>query len=142
MFKIYKIIDNTNDNVYIGITKQKIIRRICQHECDYKGNRNVSSSLIIKNNDWKYELIEETDDKTRERYWINNTPNCINTKRLNFDHSEYSKIKYQKTKHITKESRNNYNLKVFHWKKSWGGDQRYDNNLLKIDINLFIQNHN
>jgi hypothetical protein len=32
---------------------------------------------IIKNGDYKIELIEETDDETRERYWILNTE-CIN----------------------------------------------------------------
>jgi len=135
MFKIYKIIDNTNDNVYIGITKQKYLcDRISHHNWCSKHKEEYSSSLIIKNNDWKYELIEETDDITREKYWINNTPNCINKYKLN---GLNIKIKKENDKKY-----NDYRLKKFHWKKSWGGDPRNSNNLLNIDINLFIQNHN
>ena len=34
--KIYKIVDNTNDNTYIGSTCQRLKRRLVKHECDYK----------------------------------------------------------------------------------------------------------
>ena len=78
MYKIYKIVDNTNDNIYIGITKQTLSQRLSKHKHKTKNNTNGSMSReIIKNGDYKVELIEETDDKTRERYWIENTE-CIN----------------------------------------------------------------
>ena len=35
--KIYKIIDNTNDNIYIGSTTEPILsRRMAQHKSQYK----------------------------------------------------------------------------------------------------------
>ena len=74
MYKIYKIVDNTNGNVYIGITTQKYLSsRLAGHRQD----KTCMSRDIIKNGDYKIELIEETDDKTRERYWIENT-DCVN----------------------------------------------------------------
>ncbi len=169
MYKIYRIVDNTNGNVYIGQTKQKYLsNRITKHRFTFKNNKdNCSSKLILCNNDWFYELIEQTDDKTREIYWIQNTSNCINQIKYTYDYKqskeykmEYriknkNKIKqnYQKNKHKyyeqTKEYRKKYkenNKKENnfhqqnrrHYKKTWGGDERYHNNLLNIDVNLFI----
>tara|TARA_R110000824_G_scaffold263734_1_gene452537 strand:- start:520 stop:987 length:468 start_codon:yes stop_codon:yes gene_type:complete len=74
MFKIYKIVDNTNGNVYIGRTTQKLRQRLAEHKC--RSNKCISQE-IIKNGDYEVEIIEQTDDKTRERYWIENT-DCIN----------------------------------------------------------------
>ena len=34
--KIYKIIDYTNDNIYIGSTCEKLCRRIQKHKASYK----------------------------------------------------------------------------------------------------------
>ena len=78
MLKIYRIIDNTNGNVYIGKTDQKYLSdRLSSHKYDYKRGKNCSSGKIIKNGDYKIELIEETQDESRERYWILNTE-CVN----------------------------------------------------------------
>ena len=74
MYKIYKIADNTTDDVYIGITKNRLCRRLATH----KYNRRTTATQIIDRGDYKIELIEETDDKTRERYWIENTENTVN----------------------------------------------------------------
>ena len=114
MVKIYRIVDNTNGNIYIGKTKQKYLSdRLSSHKYDYKiKNKNgCVSREIIKNGDYKIELVEETEDETRERYWIENT-DCINT------------IIPGRT---TKE-----------WRK-----QNHDNNssLLKIDPNLFLDSN-
>ena len=99
MFKIYKIIDNTNDNVYIGQTKKKYLGdRISGHRGDFKRSRNCSSSIILKNNDWYYELIEETDDINREKYWINNTPNCINERKMCYGRGNRDKNNYNEWK--------------------------------------------
>ncbi len=118
MYKIYKIVDNTNNNVYIGQTKEKkLSERIRKHICNYKRKRQeCSSSIILKNDDWYCEIIEETDDIKREKYWINNTPNCINKKTL-----------------IYGRCNNSRNLEMYYYKKSWGGDPRCNNNLLSID---------
>ena len=129
--KIYKIIDNTNGNVYIGKTEQKYLcERLSSHKYDQKTGKRVSSGKIIKNGDYKIELIEETHDKSRERYWIINTE-CVNKiipgrtikeSRANWRNNNKDKIK-----------------QLYQYQKSWGGSPSNNNNsLLKIDPNLFL----
>ena len=146
MYKVYKIIDNSNDNIYIGITKQKLYIRLNNHKQDFKRGWNCCSRNIIKNGDYKIELIEETDDKSRERYWIENTE-CINVVVPGRTRKEH----YEDTKHlIDKKQKSEYNKnyrdktgcdkKKSSWYSSMGGSPYKDNNnsLLKIDVpNLF-----
>ena len=168
MYKIYRLLDNTNDNVYIGQTRQKYLsQRLSSHIYDYKHNtRKCTSRHIIKNGDYRIELIEETDDKMRERYWVLNTE-CINkqipgrTEREyredNKDKSkEYREKNKEKTKEYQKEYREDNKEKIkdyyknhlekqkeyyknrYNWYRSMGGRPDYNNmSLLKIDPNLF-----
>lgn len=60
--KIYKIIDKTNDNIYIGSTILELDKRLNKHIRDYNcflnGKMNFISSFdILKNNDFIIELI-------------------------------------------------------------------------------------
>ncbi len=156
MYKIYKIVDNTNDNVYIGITTQNLHTRLSHH----KHNLKCMSREIIKNGDYNILLIEETDDKTRERYYIENI-DCINkyipgqTKQEYYVKNknkinEYNNIWYKNNKEKkqikNKEWIKNNTDKVkkntqrrTDWEKSMGGRARetYNMSLLKIDIDLF-----
>ncbi len=88
--KIYKIIDNTTDNIYIGSTCEKLCRRLQKHKSSYNCylNPNVKQGYmrsfdILKNNDYKIILIEDypCENKeqllSREQYYID-TLNCIN----------------------------------------------------------------
>ena len=85
--KIYKITDNTNGNVYYGSTQKSLNRRLSDHKYDYKRREkegNVrTSSIIICNNDYKMELVEDfpcnsrKELEERESYYINNFE-CIN----------------------------------------------------------------
>ncbi len=88
--KIYKIIDNTNGNVYIGSTcEPTLARRLAKHRSNYKqyclNNYNHTTSFeILKNNDYEIVLLEKCNNITckdelysRERYYIENN-NCIN----------------------------------------------------------------
>tara|TARA_R110002049_G_scaffold212178_1_gene383164 strand:- start:265 stop:663 length:399 start_codon:yes stop_codon:yes gene_type:complete len=130
MIKIYKIIDNTNGNIYIGQTRKKYLcQRLAAHKYDYKSKKNTcSSGEIIKNGDYRMELIEETDDKSRERYWVENT-DCVNERIPGRTVCEYYQAHKEK---IIENSKQNNNYKY-----SWGGDTRFNNNLLKIDTELF-----
>ena len=155
MYKIYKIIDNTNGNVYIGRTiKKYLYQRLSEHKSH---NTTCMSREIIKNGDYKIELIEETDDKTRERYWIENT-DCINMmfpgrtkkeyyetnrEKIHEQQKEYYEDNKEKIYEQQKEYREKNKEKYLQYKKeykkyinSMGGDPRYNNNLLKIDVNL------
>ncbi len=149
MFKIYKIVDNTNGDVYIGITKLKLYQRLNNHKQDFKRGSTSISRDIIKNGDYRIELIEETDDKTRERYWIENT-NCINITipgRTRKEHYEDNK------KRLTERNRNyqqenkeyftNYNKNRSNWWSSMCGSPFKNNmSLLKIDPDLFYYETN
>ena len=86
--KIYKIIDNTNDNIYIGSTCCSLKTRLSKHKSNYKRflnglYHNVKSFNILKNDDYKIELLENCDIKTkdellaRERFYIENN-DCLN----------------------------------------------------------------
>jgi len=88
--KIYKLIDNTNNNVYIGSTCNSLKDRLKGHRDKYNENRKKdckakgnSSYDIIKNNNYKIELLEYFPCKSKqkllnkEREYIQNT-NCIN----------------------------------------------------------------
>jgi len=89
--KIYKIVDNTNESIYIGSTCEPILsRRLAGHVANYKtycGSENkktfVTSYDIIKNDNYYIELIElypcNSKDELlkRERYYIQ-TLDCVN----------------------------------------------------------------
>jgi len=87
--KIYRIVDNTNGDVYIGSTTKKYLSdRLSEHRCDYKRflkgkKNNCRSGDIIKNGDFNIILIEnypcnsKKELTARERYFIENNK-CIN----------------------------------------------------------------
>ena len=160
--KIYKIIDNTNDAIYIGKTIQSLNQRLSQHE----SSRGCSSKKIIENGDYKIELIEETEDESRERYWIESTE-CINkqipgrSKREYYENNKEKRLQQMKQyrdknkeknkqykkeymreynkeyRKVNKEKTKEYNKEYRKYRNSFGGDPRFDNNLLKINPDLF-----
>ena len=86
--KIYKIVDNTNNNIYIGSTCDSLNQRLSKHKCAYKRFKkglfnNIKSFDILKNDNYKIELLENCNIKTkqellsRERYFIENNE-CLN----------------------------------------------------------------
>jgi hypothetical protein len=105
--KIYKIIDNTNGNIYIGSTcKNTLAQRLSQHTSSYRKYTEKSigcclaSYHIIKNEDYKIILIEdfscENRDqlRAREQYWIDNTV-CVNKNRALLTVEKISECKKQ-----------------------------------------------
>tara|TARA_R110002096_G_scaffold363563_1_gene556707 strand:+ start:172 stop:600 length:429 start_codon:yes stop_codon:yes gene_type:complete len=135
-YKIYKIVDNSNDNVYIGQTCRDIRNRITEHKYDFnkRSNKNISSQQILSNGDWSYEIVQSCLTKQvaddLEKYYIQNTPNCINKQKLNFNKKEY----YKKFNKKNREKNKDYANNLYHYQNSWGGDKRRDNNLLLIDV--------
>jgi len=81
--KIYKILDLTNDNFYIGsTTKEYLSQRLEKHRTSYKyylkGNKHKYSTSfdILTNEDYKILLVEnfscvsKDELRQREQYWI------------------------------------------------------------------------
>ena len=87
--KIYKIVDNTNNNIYVGSTTEPTLaRRLAGHVRNFRlwknGKTNHTTSYkIIENDNYDIVLIEncpcETKDELhkRERYYIENLE-CVN----------------------------------------------------------------
>ena len=138
--KIYKIVDNTTDNIYVGSTcEPSLAKRLAKHVASYKSHLKgisnyVSSFDILKNSDYDIILIENfpcnTKDElfSRERHWTNELI-CINKRRnqgllLELGQLEYSKQNskkyYQENKdkiilyrHNHKEQSTEYNKKYY-----------------------------
>jgi len=143
---IYKL--TFQDKIYYGSTTQPLKKRLhTSHFCfsRYGFIREETKSEIVDEIDFNHEkeLL-----KLEGKYQSENE--CIN-KYINggyINKKEYDKINYQKNKekkmkqalewgHKNRDRKNKRQLELHNWKKSWGGDPRYDNNLLKIAINLF-----
>ena len=119
--KIYKLIDNTNDNVYIGSCCSSLRTRLSTHKCSYemflfkniksyeilKNKNYIKSFDIIKNGDYKIELLEDCDIKTkqellaRERFFIENNK-CLN-KNTDISYKQYYNDNVIKIDHYQKE---------------------------------------
>jgi hypothetical protein len=61
--KIYKIVDNTSDMIYVGSTYKTLQQRLKTHEINFKAfkankQKFVTSFKIIENNNYKIELIK------------------------------------------------------------------------------------
>lgn len=78
--KIYKIINDATDKIYIGSTIQPLSKRLSQH----KHKKSCCSRELLELGNCKIILIEnfKCDNKeqltAREQYWIDNSSNCIN----------------------------------------------------------------
>ena len=79
--KIYKIVDTTNDNIYVGSTCKKLCQRLANHRSKYtaylKGKCHfVTSFIILENNNYDIILLEECPCENKEqlhakeRYYI------------------------------------------------------------------------
>jgi len=119
--KIYKIVDNTNDNKYIGSTCCSLKTRLSEHKSKYKRflkglYGNTKSFDILKNNDFKIELLEKCNIKTkqellaRERFYIENNE-CVNKcipGRYDKGTQQYQKQYYSDNKDKINKSQKDY----------------------------------
>jgi len=125
--KIYKIVDNTNGNIYIGSTIKTLDRRLWKHNSDYKRflqnkTHYIYSFIILENNNYSIELIE-------------NYP-CNNKEELEEKEKEYIENNICVNKNIPtqniKITRKNYIEKnkeyIKNWKQHW-----YENNKYKYE---------
>jgi acetone carboxylase gamma subunit len=71
--KIYKITDNTNNQVYIGSTIKTLQQRLQGHKSaakSYKEGRGCASKSIIDNGDYNIELLEHYPCENRKQLLI------------------------------------------------------------------------
>ena len=112
--KVYKLVSFQTNDCYIGCTTQRLLsHRFCKHKCDYKrylnGEQHYSTSYeLIKFEDCKIILLEtypckhKEELEARERYWLDNTDNCVNKQkptRTQKEHYEDNKEHFKQYKH-------------------------------------------
>lgn len=118
--KIYKIVDNTSDMIYVGSTYQTLEQRLKEHEKDYKRFKagkynNVSSFKILENNNYKIELVKnypcenkknlELEEGKIIKQYRNDGLNIVNRCIVGQTDAEY----YQNNKNKIKEYRQKIN---------------------------------
>ena len=81
---IYKLVNDENDDIYVGSTTQQLSKRLGDHKSSYKYHKKISSAFnIVKYQSCKIILIEKYpcnckyELESRERYYIE-TLNCVN----------------------------------------------------------------
>ena len=116
--KIYKIVDNTNDNIYIGSTCQNTLaQRLSTHVQDYKKFLNdkynyTTSFDIIKNQNYEILLLEiypcNSKDQlhAREARYIRSL-DCVNKYIPGRTKKEYVEDNKEKIKEDNKNYREN-----------------------------------
>jgi len=116
--KIYKIVCNKTNLVYIGSTTQKYLSdRLKGHRIAYNRNKGITTAnQILKNGDYYIELVElvpcNSKDEllVRERYYFNNIE-CINKvrpKRTLEEIENNNKEYYEKNKDVILEKQKIY----------------------------------
>ena len=74
--KIYKIIDNTSDMIYVGSTYKTLQQRLKKHEATFKAFKAgkyhfVTVFKIFENNNYKIELVELYPCENRKQLELN-----------------------------------------------------------------------
>ena len=118
--KIYKIIDNTNGNIYIGSTcLPTLAHRLAHHKNGYKdylkGNRGLTSSYyILENDNYDIVLLDEVNCTNkdqlfqRERFYIDSM-NCVNLHKPARTKEEYVEINKRTRKAHYEKNKNEIN---------------------------------
>ena len=136
---IYEIVCNITGERYIGSTKQELKKRIEKHK-DVKQKHPCSSKQIIQRGDFVSRVLEEGDDigREREQHYIDTLDNINNYRAYGHDLERYKKYYKDRRKNPVWIARQKvWDKNRYNFKKSWGGHPDKDNNLLRINLDLF-----
>lgn len=117
---VYKITSTAGDKVYVGSTLDSLNRRLVRHKKHFKENpvKTTNSKLLFTEYGVEtcsihllesVEFEEKADLLFRERYWIENTSNCVNQHRPIITDEEKVEIKrkhYEKVKDTEEYKKN------------------------------------
>lgn len=120
--RVYKIVANQGDEVYVGSTFKKLERRFTGHKSDYKRNRlkchskmmfakygadNLSILLIAE-----YKVCDSTHLRAYEQLWINKLK-CINSPAIRFLFFKKARVDYHKSYYLRNK------VKRMEYSKQW-----------------------
>jgi predicted GIY-YIG superfamily endonuclease len=137
--KIYKIIDESNGDLYIGSTIQTLKARNWGHHMirDYNKIRENCKISLIED----YPCNSKKELVKREQYWIDRT-DCINKTR-SYRTPGQKKESMRNHKEMNRERclllQKKSNERSRTWQRSMGGrkDEWNNNSLVKIDPDIF-----
>ena len=117
--RIYKITSPNTELVYVGKTRQSLEKRLSGHRTAYNAwlDGKLQDQCACYNvlecgiGDATIELLEETDDATREGFWIKELGAC-NIYKLDHDHAAYKAEWFQANKaKLLQKSKERYQVK-------------------------------
>ena len=135
MLTLYKIYKEGDNNFYIGSTND-FSNRKRQHKNGCKTREQKLYNYIRENggwDNWKIEKIGECGSVNGEIKYIKEKKPSLNTYLYGYDMKKSSR----EWKVDNREYNNKYLKRYYHYRTSWGGDVRRNNNLLSINPNLF-----
>ena len=150
--RIYKIVDNTNGNIYIGSTTQTLSRRLAKHTSDYGSYLNdkcrfMTSFNIIQNGNYEIILIENVNCETkeqlyaRERFHIENNI-CVNKVIPMRIEGESKKIYYKNNKkEILTKQKHYYEANKEHISEREKNKYEINKEKIKERVNLYRENN-
>lgn len=135
--KIYKLVNNVDDKIYVGSTTNPLYARLCTHKNDSKkypnrkvyyhineiGGWNNISIILIE----EYPCENREQLNLREKYWFESLKPDLNFQVPARTQTEYREDNKNKIKDNGKNYRNKNKSKIEETKKKY-----YDNNLLSI----------
>lgn len=131
--KIYKITSDQTDRVYVGSTCDPLCKRIAKHRRFYKAylagtyNRRITSFDILQHGDAVIVLVEDRPCENkeqlfaRERYHIENTPNCVNKVIPGRTQAEYNEDNKEALAEKRKVYRESHNEAIATYQKEYNG---------------------
>jgi hypothetical protein len=150
---IYKLV--ANGLIYIGSTISPLSRRFSEHKSNYNNYKNgkhnyITSFELLKCDDCRIELIELYPCNNRyylelkEKYWIENTNNCVNKVKPTRTKKEYKKQNKEKINEKDKKYREENKEKIKETNKRYREKNKekinekkkiyYENNKNKIKV--------
>lgn len=129
--KIYKIVSDLTDNIYIGSTCQLLCKRLAKHKSNYKGFLNkkdsyITSYKLIELGETRIELIEDFPCErkeqlnAREGYYIKLFKDiCVNKTIMGRTEKEWINDNRDKKAKIDKKYRESHKDKTAERKKKY-----------------------
>ena len=125
---IYRILDNSNGNFYIGSTIKDLTTRLRGHETAARASAEgygLSSKDIIQNGDYQIQLLEKCECETRrdllekEQHYMELYPRCINRNRAYLtpqNKRDIDKQRYLQNKDVILQKKKIYDQKYIQCK--------------------------
>jgi hypothetical protein len=122
--KIYKIVSDSTDKIYIGSTCSSLSKRFYEHNFDYKlwlkSKQHYKSSFeLVKNNDCDIILLElfscnnKDELHQRERYWIEQNKDLIINKIMPIANEIQRKEHLKQYRELNKEKIKQYRTQPY-----------------------------